>query len=274
MGNFHAYFRVQPKKLLNIRKAFMKIKKLVTYLAISFATMGLLACNSGSGSSGNSGGGQNNETPRYNFTVDNQSQYDLKIYNGMTSDSHVVSAHTSQNLSLLSSNVYTIQYQYTGGTDSLGSINRDANNGNITISISQSSAPTAATWYANNVTVGGRNFGSTLIANWPKAPSIPGCVNTPYEADCTGNGNSASVTFKAEAPTPSKAVISNKGNWNPNISYDVVWSPPPVTYPVVQYNGQSYVACSFVSAGAVPGSATWNAWELYQGNGSNCGGAI
>lgn len=213
----------------------------------------------------------------FNFSVDNQSKYSLKVYNGKTGDSHIVAAYTRQSMSLLDSNTYTVQYQYgsVGATDSLGSVTRDPNSNYISVGIQQSSAPAEATWYANDVTIGGRDFGSTLVANWPAAPSISGCINGQYDTVCSGSGDSASITFKADAPTPNKAVVSNKGNWNSSSSYDVVWSPNPVTYPVVQYNGQSYVACSAVPAGAVPGSTTsWNAWELYKANGSNCGGAI
>lgn len=150
----------------------------------------------------------------YSFTVNNQSNYDLKVYNGFTQDTHYINAGTTQTLELQNSYTYQISYTYTNYykqaiPDQLGSISQDNNTQAVSINLQQPSAygknpfpptdPRAATttvipWQAVNVTIANQNFGSTPLYNWPDAANLNGCSNATWGTTCTGT-TSGSITF-------------------------------------------------------------------------------
>lgn len=153
----------------------------------------------------------------YNFNVNNQSNYTIKVYNGATSDTHYVSPHSSQNLNLINGNAYQIQYTYTNYykqtiPDNLGVISQDNNSGYISISLSQPGVSsthafppddprypteTVISWQLTQFSIGGTSYQTPInMLNWPAAPSVNGCQNASWGATCSASGGSgASITF-------------------------------------------------------------------------------
>lgn len=147
----------------------------------------------------------------YTLQVNNQSNYQIKVYNGATSDTHYVQAHSSQSMNLINGNSYQIQYTYTDAwgrsiPDNLGNISEDNNNGWVTVSLSQPAVPafhqftpddpryaqeTVIPWQLASMRIGNNTYQTPVyLRNWPKAPIVAGCDNRDWGTMCNANGSS------------------------------------------------------------------------------------
>ncbi len=263
----------------------MKIKKLVTYLAISCTAVGLLACNGGgSGSSGNSGGGQNDETLRYNLTVTNKSAVAVSIQAaGATQCSISPNATTSCQLG-----VYTTYQAIYPGQYAQQGIFTIQKNTNSVLQTTPRTANSAIADFVINVNANNGYSGSVdtflnssggIVASGSCRPDSGGVTCTLANGDSLRNLN---ITLTSDykpggdtpvGPTPTKTnsgiYVSGMGNWSASTTYTPAWnnSVNAMVYPEVNYNGQTYVACYGADVGKNPATVItqqpWGPWFVF-----------
>ncbi|MCF6776681.1 hypothetical protein L3V83_08880 [Thiotrichales bacterium 19X7-9] len=134
----------------------------------------------------------------YTLTIKNHSDYTIGVLNGATSYDNTVGKGSTKSFNLTDGNNFQIYYNHPWGStfikDYLGGITRDGNSGYISVTLQQP-GQIDTTWHIDNLIIGNKNYGSTELKHWPKAPSLPGCNNQSWGSICSYSASSTTMTY-------------------------------------------------------------------------------
>jgi len=136
----------------------------------------------------------------FSFTIDNDSDHDIGLKNGMTGYDEHVSAHHNKTFSLAAGNPYQAYYNastpWGDMVDYLFAITKDGYSNSTSVTFQQPAYASETSWYAKDLNIGGKNFGTTEMTHWSSPNNPPYnavCDNRSWGSICTASANYISL---------------------------------------------------------------------------------